>query len=106
MQARPYMLPAGDSPPVALSVKYVVLQGYKVASKGLRRVIGRIRVSYGQRERVSTAFRGTMLGRRMMGPNRTRHHQVNACCWSSCALNLGYYVCTQTGHMPVGPASW
>lgn len=53
-----------------------MLQGYKVVSKGVRRVIGRIRVSYGQRERMSSAFRGTMLGRRMMKQNRTTRHQV------------------------------
>lgn len=43
-------------------------------SKGVRRVAGRIRVSYNQRERLSSAFRGTGLGRRVM---RTGRNQVS-----------------------------
>ncbi len=52
-----------------------LMQGFKFVSKGVRRVIGRIRVSYGQRERLSTAFRGTGLGRRFK-QNRSNRHQV------------------------------
>ena len=41
-------------------------------SKGVRRVAGRIRVSYNQRERLSSAFRGTGLGRRVMKNGRNQ----------------------------------
>ena len=51
------------------------MQGFKFVSKGVRRVAGRIRVSYGQRERLSTAFRGTGLARRFK-QNRNTRHQV------------------------------
>ena len=53
-----------------------VLQGWKFLSKGIRRVVGRIRVSYGQRERLSSAFLGTGFGRRVMKPSRSTRHQV------------------------------
>lgn len=50
------------------------VRGFKFVSKGVRRVIGRIRVSYGQRERLSTAFGGTGLARRF-NQNRSNRHQ-------------------------------
>lgn len=50
------------------------MQGLKFMSKGMRRVAGRIRVSYNQRERLSSAFRGTGLGRRVL---RTGRNQVS-----------------------------
>ena len=53
----------------------LLMQGFKFVSKGVRRVIGRIRVSYGQRERLSTAFRGTGLARRFK-QNRSNRHQA------------------------------
>ena len=52
-------------------------QGFKLLSKGVRRVVGRIRVSYNQRERLSTAFGGTGLGRRIMKPSRSSRHHVS-----------------------------
>ena len=55
---------------------YISLQGFKFISKGVRRVAGRIRVSYNQRERLSSALRGTGLGRRVMKRGR---NQVNCC---------------------------
>lgn len=51
---------------------YISLQGLKLMSKGVRRVAGRIRVSYNQRERLSSAFRGTGLGRRVMKSGRNQ----------------------------------
>ncbi|DBA66382.1 TPA: hypothetical protein ACH3X2_002364 [Trebouxia sp. C0005] len=50
------------------------VRGFKFVSKGARRIIGRIRVSYGQRERLSTVFRGTGLARRFK-QNRSNRHQ-------------------------------
>lgn len=50
----------------------ISLQGFKLMSKGVRRVVGRIRVSYNQRERLSSAFRGTGLGRRVVKSGRTQ----------------------------------
>ena len=52
-------------------------QGFKLVSKGMKRVVGRVRVSYNQRERLSTAFRGTGLGRRVMKPSRSSRHHVS-----------------------------
>lgn len=51
------------------------VKGIKFISKGVRRVVGRIRVSYEQRERLSTAFGGTGLGRRVMKQSRSNRHQ-------------------------------
>ncbi|KAL0038243.1 hypothetical protein WJX79_009937 [Trebouxia sp. C0005] len=50
------------------------VRGFKFVSKGATRIIGRIRVSYGQRERLSTVFRGTGLARRFK-QNRSNRHQ-------------------------------
>ncbi|KAL3137213.1 hypothetical protein ABBQ32_006765 [Trebouxia sp. C0010 RCD-2024] len=53
------------------------IKGYKLMSKGVRRVAGRIRVSYNQRERLSSAFRGTGLGRRVMRTGRNQGEEYD-----------------------------